>query len=108
MIADTLPTLPCALPSGVAADLIKRPLAEVIRNHLLFWSPAQIVQQDTKIIDDILDSLAHPGTMHGQVDEGAMEHLKNPAAHAKDLCFDAFYLQQLRAEIATLSTANPQ
>ena len=106
LITDTLPTLPCPLDSQ-GAFLMAQPLSEVIANHLHSLSAAQIIQQDTSIINGILDSLAHPGTWRGEPDKIAMEHLKDPAAHGTDLCFNAYYLQQLRAEVATLSAANP-
>lgn len=78
-IADTLPTLPCALDSR-GAEIMAVPLAEVIRLHLTYWSPAQIIHQDTEVINFILNSFAYPGLCwHGEsCSKLDMETLKRP------------------------------
>jgi hypothetical protein len=101
--SETLPTLPCALAHDEAALVeAMSPAGQFERDRSSGRDGDYRIRENTEIIAGIMGSLVHPGTWDGKPDAVAQAHLADPVVHAHDLCFDAYYLRELRAEIAII------
>ena len=104
-----LPALPCALDPFDAGVLgIMSPVAQLSTDRSFGHDAAYRIREDTEMVAAIMDDVAYLGTdAFGRHSGGPTSDvivkekavLADPVAYARKLCFDAYWLRELRTEI---------